>query len=96
MKKATLIKDVSKNFSGRACVYELNPPIVVEPLYKGDFGGKVRYVVISTSSTFGLETYIFPSTKTGKIRNWGELAGSMKGTSSHSEVLERAGYAIQA
>ena len=87
MKEAILIKDVSKNFMGTAKVYELNPPME----------NKIKHVVVSTvvAPYSGVETYIFPSTKTGKVKDWGELEGSMRGTSSHSEVLGNAGYSIK-
>ena len=96
-KEATLIKDVSEQFTGTAKLYKLSPPLQVEPAYDGDFKGKVTYVVVSTAYApfTGVETYIFPATKAGKVRNWGELGGSMRGTSSHSEVLESAGYAVR-
>ena len=97
MKEAIVIKEVSESFTGRAILYKLIPPIQIEPDHKGDFKGKVSYVVVSTTHALfsGVETCIFPATKIGKVRDWGELEGSRRGTSSHAEVLEYAGYKIK-
>jgi len=96
MKTAQLIKDVSKDFTGTAKVYKLEPPFRVVADWDGDFGGKVKYVVVSTTYApfSGIETYIFPSDDKGNILDWGELQGSEQGTGSHILVLKNLGYTI--
>lgn len=74
------------NFRGIAYLYELDKP------HCGH-----NYIVVSTSDVpfSGIETYIFPATKTGDIVDWGELDGSIRGTSSHTQVLNSVGYDIE-
>ena len=87
-----LLKDELSGFTGHAAVYELFPPFI-------EGRRKCQFVVVSATNVFpGLsepETYIFQSTKTGKVKKWGELEGSYKGGLSHSKALEGMGYKIQ-
>ncbi|GAB1837117.1 hypothetical protein MyNCGM121_38970 [Achromobacter xylosoxidans] len=83
MATATLLKDGLEGFRGHASLYRCDPP------HDGH-----EFVVASTSSYFGLETYLFPADETGEIKNYLEMPGSMKGTSSHEEVWANAGYEV--
>ena len=95
-KRAKLLKDNLRGFSGHAAVYELTPPLVEE-----DYAGnkkKHRFVVVSAVVALftGPETYIFPSTKGGVIKSYGELDGSYRGDMDHAEALKGAGYSLTA
>lgn len=88
MKKAVMIKDVSADFMGRACLYRLSEPL----------GGYETVVVSALTSAFDTgqpETYIFGADENGKVLDWGELDGSQRGTTDHALVLGFAGYEIQ-
>jgi hypothetical protein len=91
MKTAKLLKDNLDDFTGHAALYELSP--VMEDSYSNK---SYRYVICSTASVAytGVETYIFPAYKNGKIKDWSELDGSERGVSSHEEVLRNIGYKI--
>jgi hypothetical protein len=55
-----------------------------------------RYIFISTSCVMGeVETYAFPAYSNGKVFDFCELPGSMKGTSDHSEVLSAMGIEVK-
>lgn len=86
MNKATLVKDGCVGFTGNAALYRM------EPKLQGH-----RYVIVSATDYLDgeAETYIFPASRYGKVTEWGELAGSHKGTFSHKKALELAGYEIQ-
>ncbi len=88
MKTAKKIRELD-GFKGEAALYEMSPP------YEGH-----QFVVVSAISiafdTGRSETYIFPSDAKGKVTDWGELEGSRRGTTSHSEILEEAGYEVEA
>jgi len=90
MKTAKLLKDNLNGFTGHAALYELSEPIV------GYDNKKHKFVICSTAYAMlsGIETYIFPANKKGKITNWGELDGSMRGVDSHREVLKEAGFEL--
>ena len=90
MKTAKLIKDNLEDFTGHAALYKLSDSV------KYDNKKTTKYVICSTANAMysGIETYIFPSNKSGKVMEWLELDGSQRGTSSHEEVLENAGYQI--
>ncbi|MGK5088950.1 hypothetical protein WDW86_15435 [Bdellovibrionota bacterium FG-2] len=76
-------------------VYELIPP------FEGEDGEAHVYVVVSAvklkmragAQDFSLETYIFPSNKSGEF-TYSELPGSSRGTLSHQDVLASIGYEI--
>ena len=81
MATATLLRAGLEGFRGSAALYRCEPP------HHGN-----EFVIASTSSFCGLETYLFPATEDGEIKDWLEMEGSMKGTSSHQEVWANAGY----
>ena len=84
MKTAKHIKDL-EGFTGRAALYELSEPL----------DGHKHVVVSAAVAMFsGPETYIFPADDTGKVKEWGELDGSMKGTLDHEDALTSAGYSL--
>lgn len=89
--KAVLLNNHLKRFVGHAALYKLDPPLL------DDDGGTREFVVVSAAilpfSGEG-ETYIFPATPDGKVSDWGELPGSMRGTLDHADALEGAGYEI--
>lgn len=96
VKTATYVRD-KKRFQGRASLYHVNPPIGYDMDYDTDeYQSKTDFVIVSTvvAPFSGLETFIFPADKNGEITSWGELDGSQRGTSSHREVLEAAGYTL--
>jgi hypothetical protein len=72
-------------FQGEAALYRM------EPSLEGH-----RYVVVSaTTAPFtGPETFLFPATKAGKVKDWGELDGSIRGTLEHKKALKHAGYRL--
>lgn len=90
MKTAKLVKDNLDGFKGHAALYKLSTPVNIHD------GKKTTYVVCSTvDATFtGWETYIFPANKKGEVLDWLELDGSQRGTTSHIEVLNAAGYTL--
>jgi hypothetical protein len=80
-------------------VYELHPEIM------GSDGKLYRYVLVSTlnKKEVGIggcfydmpETLIFPSDRSGNVKDWRELPGSKFGENSHKKVLKGAGYNIK-
>lgn len=70
---------------GVAKTYELTPPLE---------GHKIVVVSAALLSGSGPETYIFPGSIHKGITNYGELAGSQKGTLDHEQVLRDLGYKI--
>ncbi len=91
IKTATLISDNLPDFNGHAAHYRLSVPLGKS--YDEDFK-PVSDVVVSAVTGWAHETYIFPADENGKVTAWGELPGSIKGTTSHEEALKEAGYAI--
>lgn len=82
MATATLLKAGLKGFRGHASLYRCDPP------HEGS-----TFVIVSTANCFGVnETYLSPATAEGEIKDWLEMEGSMKDTSSHQEVWANAGY----
>jgi hypothetical protein len=57
-------------------------------------GVKLRYGPEKEDRVY--ETYLFPGTKSGKIKSFGELSGSIKGTISHVIAFKEAGYTVKA
>lgn len=96
MNVATLIKRLH-SWRGDAALYRVEPPL------DGN-----DYVVVSAVDlalrfpTYGdprpmqIETYIFAADENGKVEDYGELSGSMKGTLDHTEALLDAGYEVAA
>lgn len=87
MKTATFIKNVSKRFRGRACVYKMDPP------HEGN-----EYVVVSAVNQpeiYAHETLIFGyDIEEMCVTSWSELAGSVRNTTSHAAALKLAGYEL--
>lgn len=90
MKTAILVGsfEESLNKNVKQSLYKMNPP------HEG-------YEYVIASSLFEKvgrhqldETYLFGADKEGTILDWCELSGSMKGTQSHSEALNEAGYSV--
>jgi len=94
MKKAYFIGYVD-GFSGEARLYRLSEPA---EYYCVDEGKVLHcdYVVVSAivGPWFGVETYIFPADKDGKVLSWGEMDGSCRGVWDHELVLRKAGYEV--
>lgn len=92
MKQAIFVKK-AEGFRGNAALYKLNPPLQdVDPL--DNVVSTVEFVIVSTSSFFGVETYIFPASENGEVLDWLELEGSERGVDSHARVLDNIGYEI--
>jgi len=54
-----------------------------------------RYVVASCVSVMGTpETYLFGADADGKITDWSELDGSLRGVLDHGVALAGAGYEV--
>jgi len=101
MKRAIFIKKL-EDWRGDALLYRLTPP----PVYSGK--RQRYYVAVSAADLNAIfeeagildyiydhlkvETYIFHTTRRGKVLEWGELRGSFKGKKDHKEALLRAGY----
>ena len=89
MKKAKFVKDVS-GFTGIAKLYRVSPPV--------RFNGQKRasWIIVSGVDAMfsGPETYIFPASAKGEVRDWGELEGSFRGSIDHNQALRNAGYEI--
>jgi hypothetical protein len=101
MRRAIFIKKLD-DWLGEALLYRLSPP----PVYSGK--RQRYYVAVSAVDLNKIyeeagilshipddmleETYIFHTTRLGKVVEWGELRGSFKGKRDHKEALFRAGY----
>lgn len=83
MKTATLIKRGVEGFSGRANLYQMNPP------HEGH-----EYVIASAATGWVMETYLFPSNESGDVIDWLELGGSQKNITDHDTVLADLGYTV--
>ena len=83
---ATFIKDMTTRTATQK-LYRMSPP------HEGH-----EYVAVScVQSAFdtGLpETYLFPADSDGKITDWGELDGSLRGSLDHEEAIRSAGYVV--
>ena len=91
MKTAKLIKDNLEGFVGHAALYKLSNKVTY------DDDKTTRFVVCSTANVMftGMETYMFPADKLGKVLDWLELEGSQRGVVSHEDVLNNIGYTIK-
>ena len=88
---ATLIREDLPEFVGHASLYRV-PGVA----YDAD-GVKhtTNYVVVSAVHDHLIhETFIFPADESGSVIDWGELDGSLRGTTSHQKALEGAGYKL--
>ena len=91
---ATLILEDLPEFVGRASLYGVLPGVA----YDAD-GVKhtTNYVIVSAVHDHLIhETFIFPADESGSVIDWGELDGSLRGTTSHQKALEGAGYKLVA
>lgn len=89
---ATLIRGDLPEFVGHASLYGVLPGVA----YDAD-GVKhtTNYVIVSAVHDHLInETFIFPADESGSVIDWGELDGSLRGTTSHREALEDAGYKL--
>ncbi len=89
---ATLIRGDLPGFVGHASLYRIFP----EAAYHAD-GVKraTNYVIVSAVHDHPIVgTFIFPADESGSVIDWGELDGSLRGTTSHRKALEGAGYNI--
>lgn len=94
-KRARFVKDVSDRFRGDAQVYECTPAL-----------GGYNYVLVSAIDLqYGCvipgapdcETFIFPwDIHEDKVKDFGELNGSITGEKDHAKALAEAGYEIEA
>lgn len=96
-KTARLLKSNLRDFTGRAHLFRLDPPLAGH-----------EYVVVSALEALqhdpkapggvreGVETYIFGADQTGALTGDPELPGSTKGTLDHREALLAAGYEVTA
>ena len=90
---ATLIRGDLPEFVGHASLYRIFPEVAY------DDGGVImhttNYVIVSAVHDHLInETFIFPADESGSVIDWGELDGSLRGTTSHRKALEGAGYNI--
>lgn len=86
-KTATMIL-YEKHFpkaAGKQALYKCEPPI----------DGHKYVVASSVVAMFsGPETYLFPATAKGEIKEWVELSPSQRGTLSAKKVFKDAGYEV--
>jgi len=96
MKTAKFIRDI-EGWKSNAKLFKVTPKIEWDNLSGSK--PKTEYVIVSAISfafdTGQPETFIFPSDKEGNPLNMLELDGSSRGTTSHEEVLNNAGYKIE-
>jgi hypothetical protein len=98
MNTAKFVKDVSENFSGKANVFKLDPPVKYDiPYFDDQQPAKyTAFVVVSATHVplMGDETFIFPSDELGNVLDWEELDGSYEGDRNIARAIENAGYTI--
>ena len=89
---ATLIREDLPEFVGHASLYRIFPEVA----YHADgVMPTTNYVIVSAVHDHLInETFIFPADESGSVIDWGELDGSLRGTTSHRKALEGAGYNI--
>ena len=91
---ATLIRRDLPEFVGHASLYGVLPGVAYD-----DDGvmHTTNYVIVSAVHDHLIhETFIFPADESGSVIDWGELDGSLRGTTSHRKALEGAGYKLVA
>ena len=91
---ATLIREDLPEFVGHASLYGVLPGVA----YDADVvTHTTNYVIVSAVYDYLInETFIFPADESGSVIDWGELDGSLRGTTSHRKALEGAGYKLVA
>ena len=89
---ATLIREDLPEFVGHASLYRIFPEVA----YHADgVMPTTNYVIVSAVHDHPInETFIFPADESGSVIDWGELDGSLRGTTSHRKALEGAGYNV--
>ena len=89
---AALIRRGLLGFVGHASLYEVLPGVA----YDADgVTHTTNYVIVSAVYDYlNNETFIFPADESGSVIDWGELDGSLRGTTSHRKALEGAGYNV--
>ena len=89
---ATLIRENLPEFVGHASLYRIFPEVA----YDADVVmHTTNYVIVSAVHDHLMhETFIFPADESGSVIDWGELDGSLRGTTSHRKALEGAGYNV--
>jgi hypothetical protein len=96
-KTAILIKVLKDDRAPRkrsfAAVYLCEPPLV----------GNKYVLALAIKEQNGphiddriYDTYLFPATRSGKLKEKGELPGSMQGSLSHTIAFKAAGYTLKA
>ena len=89
---ATLILVDLPEFVGHASLYRIFPEVAYDD---GMMMHTTNYVIVSAVHDHPIhETFIFPADESGSVIDWGELDGSLRGTTSHRKALEGAGYNI--
>lgn len=91
---ATLIRRGLPGFAYHAALYRIFPEVAYD-----DDGvmHTTNYVIVSAAHDHLItETFIFPADESGSVIDWGELDGSLRGTTSHRKALEGAGYKLVA
>lgn len=85
MNKAFLLKDnLAGTYRGHAALYRMEPP----------HEGHELVIVSAVNTDTAYETYLFPGDASGKITDYAELSGSIKGTTDHAKALAEASYEI--
>ena len=91
---ATLIREDLPEFVGHASLYGVLPGVAY---YADGVKHTTNYVIVSAVHDHLIhETFIFPADESGSVIDWGELDGSLRGTTSHRKALEGAGYKLVA
>lgn len=89
---ATRICGDLPGFVGHASLYRIFPGVAY---YADGVKHTTNYVIVSAVHDHLIhETFIFPADESGSVIDWGELEGSLRGTTSHQKALEGAGYNI--
>lgn len=91
MKTAIKVKDVS-GYTGSAALYKLSEPLASYDEPENSY----EYVVVSAvDNQWATETYIFGSSESGRVSDWAELPGSVRGVYDHTVALNHAGYEVE-
>lgn len=74
------------SFTGTAKLWKLSKSIKVVNWLEQEF--TVEYVITSAVIGYnGRETFVFPANKDGKVVDWGELEGSLRGHLDHDAAI---------
>jgi len=83
--KTTYLKDLNKGL-GSQKLWELDEKMTTADGI--DFKHVVSSAISSAPDHGGCETFVFPADSNGEIIDWGELAGSQRGTLDHDLVIK--------